>query len=223
MVAPLIFQWTVKERIDLNAMGLLSRAMSITRYRVEGKLKKPILETVARCLKGHVISEIEGDISDKIVGWTLFDRPFEPDFNGSSYVMGTHFVFSLRIDKRTIPAKLLKKHCAIETAKRLDESGRPYVSREEKNMIRDHVRNVLTLRIPATPHVHDLIWSYEDASLWFFAAQKAANEELETLFLKSFGLSLIRLFPYTIADLAMDLSAQQRDILLKLDATSFSE
>ena len=90
-------------------------------------------------------------------------------------------------------------------------------------MIRDHVRNVLTLRIPATPHVHDLIWSYEDASLWFFTTQKAANEELETLFLKSFGLSLIRLFPYTIADLAMDLSGQQRDILLSLDATNFSE
>jgi DNA recombination-dependent growth factor C len=203
-------------------MGLLSRAVSITRYRVEGKLKKPILETVARCLKEHAISEIEG-VSDKIVGWTSFDRPFEPDFNGSSYVMGTFFVFSLRIDKRTIPAKLLQKHCAIETAKRLDESGRPYVSREEKNMIRDHVRNVLTLRIPATPHVHDLIWSYEDASLWFFTTEKAANEELETLFLKSFGLSLIRLFPYTIADLAMDLSSQQRDILLKLDATSFLE
>jgi len=204
-------------------MGLLSRAVSITRYRVEGKLKKPILETLARCLKEHAISEIEGDVSDKIVGWTSFDRPFEPDFNGSSYVMGAHFVFSLRIDKRTIPSKLLKKHCAIETAKRLDESGRPYVSREEKNMIRDHVRNVLTLRIPATPHVHDLIWSYEDASLWFFTTAKAANEELQTLFLKSFGLSLISLFPYTIADLAMNLSGQQRDILLKLDATSFLE
>jgi hypothetical protein len=203
-------------------MGLLSRAVSITRYRVEGKLKNPILETVARCLKEHAVSEIEGDVSDKIVGWTPFDRPFEPDFGGSSYVVGTHFVFALRIDKRIIPPKLLKKHCAIETAKRLDESGRPYLSREEKNMIRDHVRNVLTLRIPATPHVHDLIWSYEDASLWFFTTQKAANEELETLFLKSFGLSLIRLFPYTIGDLTMDLSGRQRDILLKLDPANFT-
>ncbi len=123
MVALLVFQWTIKERIDSNTMGLLSRAVSITRYRVEGKLRKPILETVARCLKEHAISEIDGDVSDKIVGWTLFDRPFEPDFNGSSYVIGTYFVFSLRIDKRTIPAKLLKKHCAIETAKRLDETS----------------------------------------------------------------------------------------------------
>lgn len=203
-------------------MGFLSSSVSLTRYRVEGKLKRPILETMARCLKGHAIVETERDVSDKTVGWTSFDSPFAPDFEGSSFVIGTYFVFSLRIDKRTIPPKVLKKHCAIETAKRLAESGRRYVSREEKHMIRDHVQNVLALRIPAIPHVYDMIWSYEDASLWFFCTQMSANEELETLFLKSFRLSLVRLFPYTSADLMMGLSDEQRDILPKLSATNFS-
>jgi len=177
---------------------------------------------MARCLKGHVIVETERNVSDKTVGWTSFDSPFAPDFGGSSFVIGSYFVFSLRIDKRTIPPKVLKKHCAIETAKRLAESGRRYLSREEKNMIRDHVQNVLALRIPAIPHVYDMIWSYEDASLWFFSTQMSANEELETLFIKSFGLSVIRLFPYTSADLMMGLSDEQRDVLLKLTATNFS-
>ena len=204
-------------------MGLLSSSVSITRYRVEGRLKAPILETVAGCLKENVIPQIDGDVSDKTVGWTSFETPFAPNFEGSSFVIGTYFVFSLRIDRRTIPAKVLKKHCAIETAKRLAKSGRQFVSREEKNMIKDHVRNVLTLRIPATPHLYDLIWSHEDAFLWFFSTQKSANEELETLFLKSFNLSLIRHFPYTSADLAMGLSDQQRDMLVKLSATDFLE
>ena len=204
-------------------MGLLSSTVSITRYRVEGKLKAPILATVAGCLKENVIPQIDGDVSDKTVGWTSFDTPFAPNFEGSSFVIGTYFVFSLRIDKRIIPSKVLKKHCAMEEAKRLAESGRPYLSREEKNMILDHVQNVLALRIPATPYLYDLIWSYEDASLWFFSTQKSANEELETLFLRSFRLSLIRLFPYTSADLMMGLSDQQRDLLPKLSATSFSE
>ena len=201
----------------------MSSTVSITRYRVEGKLKAPILETVARCLKEHAIPQIDGDVSDKTVGWTSFDKPFAPDFGGSSFVMGTYLVFSLRIDKKTIPPKVLSKHCAIETARRLAKSGRQYMSREEKNVVREDVLNSLTRRIPATPHVHDLIWSYEDASLWFFSTQKSANEELETLFLKSFNLSLIRLFPYTSADLVMDLSDGQRDILLKLAATNFLE
>jgi hypothetical protein len=157
------------------------------------------------------------------VGWTSFDKPFNPDFDGSSFLIGTYFVFSLRIDKKTVPTSLIRKHCAMETAKRLAATGRKYLSRDEKSMIREQVTSVLTLRIPAIPNVYDLIWNYEESSLWFFSILKSANEELETLFFRSFQLPLIRLFPYTTADLAMGLSDTQRDNLVKLTATDFTE
>lgn len=202
-------------------MGLLSSTVSITRYRVEGKLEKPVLETIAKCLKKNVIRD--DDASDRIVGWTSFDRPFNPDFEGSSFLIGTYFVFSLRIDKKTVPRSLIKKECALETARRLAATGRKYLSRDEKRMVKEHVTSALTLRIPATPNVHDLIWNHEESFLWFFSTLKSANEELETLFFRSFHLPVIRLFPYTTADLVMGLSGAQRDILLKLSATAFAE
>jgi hypothetical protein len=111
----------------------------------------------------------------------------------------------------------------METAKRLAATGRKYLSRDEKSMIREQVTSVLTLRIPAIPNVYDLIWNYEESSLWFFSTLKSANEELETLFFRSFQLPLIRLFPYTTADLATGLSDTQRDNLVKLTATDFTE
>jgi len=200
-------------------MGLLSSTVSITRYRVEGKLRKPVLETMAECLKEHTIREIEDDVSSKAVGWTSFDKPFNPDFEGSSFVIGTHFVFALRVDKKSIPSSVVKKHCAMETARRLVQTKRPHLSRNEKRMVKEHVINVLSRRIPATPNVYDLIWNYEDSSLWFFSTLKSANEELETLFFKSFQIPIIRLFPYTTADLAMGLSDAKRDILVRLSAT----
>lgn len=204
-------------------MGLLSRSVSITQYRVEDKLEKPVIENVARGLKKNVIPEIEEDIADSTVGWTSFDKPFKPDFNGSSFLIGTYFVFSLRIDKKTMPKSLIRKHCAMESAKRLAATGRKYLSRDEKRMIKEQVTGVLNLRIPATPNVYDIVWSYEASSLWFFSTLKSANEELETMFFRSFQLPLIRLFPYTNADLAMDLSDSQRDNLAKLTATDFTE
>ena len=204
-------------------MGLLSSAVSITRYRVEGKLEGPVLETMAKCLKKNVIPEADDDISDKTMGWTSFDKPFNPNFEGSSFVIGTYFVFSLRIDKKIVPSSVIKKHCEMEAARRLAETGRQYLSRDERRMIKEHVISALTLRIPATPNVYDLIWNYEESTLWFFSTLKSANEELETLFFKSFQLPLIRLFPYTAADIAMGLSDTQRDIIVKLSATDFTE
>ena len=203
-------------------MSVLAASNSITRYRVEGRLKGPIMETVAAGLKKNVISEIDDHVSDKAVGWTSFEKPYQPDFSGSTYVYGTYLVFALRIDKKTIPSKMFKKHYMIESAQRLADGGRQYLSRNEKQTIKDHVINQLNLKVPATPNVYDIIWNYEDSVLWFFSNLKAANEELETLFLRSFDLSLIRVIPYTAAYFDTDLTASEKDLLLKLSPTNFT-
>lgn len=203
-------------------MNLLSASISITRYKVEGRLKTPVLETVAAGLKKNAISEIDDQSLEKAVGWTSFEKPYQPDFSGSTYTYGSYLVFGLRIDKKSIPSKMVKKHFMIESARRLAESGRQYLSRNEKQTIKDHVIDRLNLKIPATPNVYDIIWNYEDSVLWFFSNLKAANEELETLFLRSFDLTLIRVIPYTAAHLASGLTDTEKDILLKLSPTNFT-
>ena len=90
-------------------------------------------------------------------------------------------------------------------------------------MLKDHVINILSLRIPATPNIYDVLWNYEEKALWFFTNLKAANEEFESLFSRSFKLTLIRLFPYTAAQLAAGLSHAEQDALAKLSPTQFTE
>jgi DNA recombination-dependent growth factor C len=202
-------------------MSILSNSVSITRYRVHGKINAPIIDNVTSGLINNTISEIDNQISDRAVGWTSFDNPFQPDFDGSSFAFGNYFVFALRIDKKNIPAKVLKKHYTLEAAKRMAESGRDYLSKKEKKLVKEHVISGLSLRIPATPNIYDLVWNYDDSVIWFFTNLKAANEELESLFSKSFNLSLIRLFPYTAAELSADLSDSQHDELQKISPTQF--
>jgi hypothetical protein len=202
-------------------MSILSSSVSITRYKVHGKIKTSVIDAITDGLKGNTISEIDNQIQDKAVGWTTFDKPFQPNFDGSAFVYGSYFVFALRIDKKNITAKVLKKHYTIEAAKRMAESGRDYLSKNEKKLVKEHVISGLSLRIPATPNIYELVWNYEDSEVWFFSNLKAANEELETLFSKSFNLSLIRIFPYTAAELSSDLSDSQRDELQKLSPTQF--
>lgn len=197
-------------------MGLLAATTSICRYRVNGRLEEPILDTIAAGLKKFAINDIDGNPSEQAVGWTSFENPYLPDFEDSNFVMGTALVFALRLDKKTIPNKLVQKHVTAECAKRLKESGREHLSANEKKMIKDHVLNMLNMKIPATPNVYDVVWHYEQGDLWFFSNLKGANEQLETLFAKTFHLNLIRRIPYTMAADAPQLKDHQRDALLKL-------
>lgn len=204
-------------------MGLLSSSVSITRYRVQGDLEKPVIETVAVALKNNSISEIDNQVSEITAGWTSFTNPYQPNFEGASFVFGTYLVFALRIDKKSMPSKIIQKHYTIEMAKKLKATGRKYLSKNEKKMIKDHVINILSLRIPATPNIYDVLWNYEEGLLWFFSNLKGANEQFESLFSRSLKLSLVRLFPYTTAQLAAGLSPSQLDVLAKLSPTKFTE
>ena len=201
-------------------MGLLAPSVSITRYKVEGKLKAPVTQTVEHALKQYVISDSDDAASDKVVGWTSFENPYQPDFSGSSFVFGTAFVFTLRIDKKTIPSKIVQKNFILEMNRMLQKSGRTYLGRDEKKMLKDRVINALSQRIPATPHLYDVVWHYDEARLWFYSNLKSANEALETLFLKSFKCVLLRLFPYMLADQESGLSDSNRDRLTKLSSTT---
>jgi len=204
-------------------MGILSSSVSITQYRVEGKISEPIIESVATGLKKHAVEEIDAESSDKAIGWACFNNPFITDFNQSPFIIGTHFIFSMRIDKKMIPSKIIQKHYTLEMKKRLNKSGREFLSKTEKKEIKDHVLHLLNLRIPATPNIYDLIWKYESNTLWFFSNLKGANEELETLFTRSFKLKLIRLFPYSMATLASPLSDVEKDALSQFTPTRFTE
>lgn len=200
-------------------MSLLSSAISITRYRVNGKLEDPINDAVYLGLKKNMLPEIDDVESAQSAGWTSFQDPFTPSFEGSSFAYGNYFVFSLRIDKKTIPAKLIQKYMAIEIAKKCQATGREFLSRNEKKMIKESVISILGLRIPATPNIYNVLWNYEASQIWFFTHIKGPNEELETLFKTSFGLTLTRIFPFTFADSRPDMSGFDFDLLTPLSPT----
>lgn len=205
-------------------MGLLSSTQTIARYRVEGPSSESPTDMVRKGLKKQIITDIDNEAQDMAVGWTSFESPFTPNFDDATFQIGTHYVFGLRIDKKSIPTKVVKQQVAIASAKRLAESDREFLSKNEKSEIKEHVINVLTLRIPPVPNIFDVVWQYEAREVWIFSTQKAANEEFETLFNKSFpGLRLIRLFPYTQADLTLSLSDTERDRLSAITPEDFTE
>ena len=203
-------------------MGILSSSTSVVRYRVNGKIKEPLLDTIAHGLNKHRISEIDNNSEDKTSGWTSFKNPYLADFSGSSFIYDPYVVFSLRIDKKSIPPKTIQKQYVTEISRRLANNDRTYISRHEKKEIKDRIITSLGMRIPATPNIYDVIWFPEKSTLWFFSTLKSANEEVESLFLKSFSLSIIRLFPYTQAFYMEGFSDREKDKLNNLSPSNFA-
>jgi recombination associated protein RdgC len=202
-------------------MGLLSSNVSITRYQVLGQLADPLMDTLTRLLAQNAIVEIDDEDMDQSAGWTSFEDPFTPDFTGSTFVMGAQFIFSFRMDKKTIPSKVVNKRYSQTIKKRLKESGKDFLDRNEKKQIKEDVIRELSLRIPATPNVYDVLWNYEKNSLCFFSTQKTANETFEIFFTKSFKLNLIRRFPYTAA--LESLTNYEENLLNRLTPSHFME
>jgi hypothetical protein len=203
-------------------MGLLSSSASVVQYLVKGTIKKPVLETIARGLEHHRIFEIDNKPQDKVIGWTSYKNPYVADFSRSSFSYDPYILFSLRIDKKSIPSKIIQKNFMAEVARRLADGGRQYISRNEKKEIKDQIIMSLNMKIPAAPSIHDIVWFPEKSRLWFFSTLKSANEELETLFLKSFDVALIRLFPYTQAHFMAGFSDNELDKLNQLSPGHFA-
>ena len=204
-------------------MGILSPTISLTRYRVHGKIDEPVMETIVNSLKSNIVLEIDNEDAEKSVGWTSFENPFKPHFDSDSIQFGTYMVFSMRIDKKSVPAKTIRKNFDLAVQKKLADESRNYLSRNERKLLKEEIVRSLLLKMPSTPNIYDLLWSYEEGLLWFFTNQKAANEELEVLFSKTFGLILARMFPYTQANYESGLSPEDIDIVSRLTPTNFTE
>ncbi|HKL00790.1 MAG TPA: recombination-associated protein RdgC [Desulfotignum sp.] len=197
-------------------MGFLSTTLSVSRYHIENTFDSEPMEQVRQGLVKHAIPKLENEYEEISAGWTPYESPYLPDFEKFSFVFGPYFLFSLRIDKKSIPAKLVHKQMAMEIEKKKEKSGRDFISKNEKSEIKEMVMDVLMHKMPSIPNVYDILWNYESADLFVFTTQKAANEFFETIFLKSFNLKPIRIFPYTLVETKSGFSAAQKDRILTL-------
>lgn len=182
-------------------MGLLSNSKAVTRYRVNGEIKndESVMSMLLAALIQFTIPEIQDEYSEFMVGWVPFEKPYEPDFNKHEFLYGAEIVFSLRIDKKSIPSSVLKQQYEMAVKKRLEDTGREFLAKTEKKEIKENIHFALLQKTPFAPKMYDIHWNFETGSVMVYATSKTVLDTFESFFLKSFGKTLTRLFPYTLA------------------------
>lgn len=181
-------------------MGLISSSQTIVRYRVDPgpDISQGVMEYIRSGLISNAFPEEKDEHEEIVVGWVPFESPYDPDFEKYSMIFGAEFIFSLRIDKKTVPAKALAEQLSIAFKERLAETGREFLSKSEKSEIREILLEKLLLRVPFVPSMFDVAWNYEERKLSFFSNSRAAIELFETMFLKTFQRKITQVFPYTL-------------------------
>lgn len=176
-------------------MGILSGSVTTTRYKIDGELSG---EAILEGIKKFRFADLDDHETEYSSGWTSAEKNFIPDFDKIFNVSG-YLVFSLRIDKKNIPANVVKKNVVLESDRRLKGSGKDFLTKAEKKEIKEQVAAMIAHKMPLSPEIHDVLVDLNEGTVSIFTGSQSVCDEFETLFSKSFRTRLIRLFPFTMA------------------------
>jgi DNA recombination-dependent growth factor C len=181
-------------------MGLYSGSASYVRYKVEGEVPGSLKETVLLRLQECAFKELD-ELSgrDRSIGWVSAENMASISFDDLHFAKDPYIAFSLRIDTRRIAPLTLKAALLREEMIYKKRTNKERLSRKEKDLIKEQVKNSLMKKALPVPVLYDMCWNTATGILLFFSTNKKANAEFMDFFLSTFELALTPLSPYELA------------------------
>jgi recombination associated protein RdgC len=187
-------------------MGLLKGNFTFARFHVEGQLPQAFLNFVASRIKTNSFREHLKSTEEKSMGWVSLSDVLDTEFENANYALGDYLIFSLRIDRKIIPPKLLKIKIMEEEKRFLAESGKSRINKQLADGIRDKVKLEILTRIDPVPSFYDVCWAVSKNTVYFSSLADKVTDDFVDLFKKTFSLSLSRQLPQEFPGLAEKLA-----------------
>jgi len=176
-------------------MGLLKGNFSFARFHVEGQLPQAFLNFVNNRIKANSFREKPKSTEEKRLGWVSVTDILDADFEKANYVLGDYLIFSLRIDRKMIPPKLMKIKIMEEERQYLLQSGKNRINKQMAGGIKDKVTLELLSRLDPVPSFYDVCWALGKNTVYFSSLSDKVADDFVDLFKKTFSLNLTRLSP----------------------------
>lgn len=169
-------------------MGLLKGPLTFSRFMVIGKVPSNFNDMINRQLRQYAFQDLAGSPEEKTMGWTNIENVLDTDFREASYAWGDYLLFSLRMDRRSVPPSLLKIRALEAERHYLKETGRKKVDKIAREEIRDGVRQDLLSQSHPTPAFYEVCWSVSSGVLLFTCLSEKVMQDFQDLFKASFDL-----------------------------------
>lgn len=185
-------------------MGILSNTASICQFRVIGNLPATDLFTwVSERLAKNGFMSIDQGAAELSVGWVHMDDTRESSFTVPASFWRDHYLaLTLRQDRRTIPAALLRAHQKLAERDFLAANpGYVRVPKQKREELREAVRSSLLARTLPVPSVFDAVWDVDNSVLTLATLGAKALDQFDSHFRKTFeGFRLVAIHPYARAE-----------------------
>jgi hypothetical protein len=194
-------------------MGILAPAASICHFQVTGTLPDNTSpDRIVELLNSQGFKSIEQNSDELSIGWVTLDDPDCGEFSHPGVChRDQHICFSLRQDRRRIPAALYKRQVAQFSEKFLE--SRPDLKRVPKGEmeeIRDRSRTLLMARTLPTPSLYDVNWDTERNMVRFTSLNQKMVETFLGLFHQTFQtLRLVLYHPMARAEAILTTGQQE--------------
>jgi len=170
-------------------MPLLSGAMGARRYRVLGAPDPIDRDGMLELLAEHAFHEPPSAAKGgENHGWVSLHNLCVTEFTHEDCYVQQYLCFGLRMDRKAIPAKLLRALLDLRCKAWMDETGRERVPAAVKREIREQLELELFPRQLPTVSVQDVCWDLNTNLVWFFNNGNKANEIFRIHFARTFSV-----------------------------------
>ncbi len=184
-------------------MGILSGALSVRRYRVAGQVPDDFRTTYADALADHAWREPREWVPGvEAIGWCEITNLLDTDFQDlNRWLFNEYVVAAMRVDKKSLPAKLLKAHLDKRVGAWCQEHQRPKCPARVKADIKEQLElEMLAATLPRV-QTYEFCWNLVEGQVLFHNHSDRANDAFRKLFRHSFGLALL---PWSPLDFLAD-------------------
>lgn len=171
-------------------MGFLKGGLTFSRFSILQQGQEDSAEFFDRQLKAFAFRDFFPIEAEKNLGWTGIEDILDTGFAYARYAFGAYRLFTLRIDRRMIPAALMKIRCLEGERRFLSENKIKKLYKDQREAIREAVRLELTERSHPIPSFFEVCWAPESGTVLFANLTPKIAQDFLDLFQKSFGMTL---------------------------------
>ncbi len=202
-------------------MGVLSGSISYTLFHVDGEVpdhyREEFLERIEEFRFQPLTQESEEETS---TGWVRIDDMLRWDFDNDSVYRDDYVLLSLRTDRWSFPAALLRATVAQRTETFLEEKGRTRLSKIEREVIREDVRKEFKRQLLPSASSVDMAWDTKAGVVRFWSQSGRAKEQFQEFFESTFETRLHENNPY-IAARVLPLTTEEVEAMADVEWTDF--